>query len=165
VDEYQKTAHSLAAEVPKQLITLSTAIVALGATFAKDVFGAGASRTLLYWSSGLYIVSVLFGVATLQCLAGGLERCKDGEDRGSIYKGNIQLFQGIQVIVFAIATGLFVWYGSVAGAANVVPAQAPPNPPGSALTQTQPPAQAVNIDGEVRIHTGSKTKIVIETAK
>src|SRR5688500_20370603 len=66
----EKEAFTFASETTKQLIALTSAILALTITFAKDIF-----VTVPFWSKVflvvawfVYIFSLLFGIATLGAL-------------------------------------------------------------------------------------------------
>lgn len=104
-------AFDFASDLTKQLITLSVGVIALTVTFVKDV--KGTAHTLLVVSWAIYLVSILFGVATMMALAGNLERPGDNA-KPSIYAGNIRMLAGIQVVAFAVATGLTIWFGAKA---------------------------------------------------
>ncbi len=130
MDEYQKTAISIASEVTKQLITLATGIVAIGATFAKDLFSADAPRDLLIWSAGLFMFSILFGLGTLMSFAGGLEK-DTSPTRCSIYKPGIVFCQILQIVLFVFAMFVFLWYAGTgvnfrSKPALTVPKEGPP---------------------------------------
>jgi hypothetical protein len=95
----------------KQLITLSTTVIALTLTFFKD-FVAGASD----WSRGLmtiawivFLVSVIVGVFHLFALTGALTT-----GTPSIINLNARVSSGIQQITFVIALALTVWAGALA---------------------------------------------------
>jgi hypothetical protein len=122
MSEELSKAFDFAQETTKQFITLATGILALTLTFLKDVASSApaGTRSYLQWGWAVYIASILFGVLAMMSLAGNLERPGEkkieGEDRKvpltpSIYRGNIVLFESLQVLTFLIATILVVIFG------------------------------------------------------
>jgi hypothetical protein len=103
-------AFEFAADVAKQMITLSSAIIALTVTFTKDFVPNReflARRTLFAaWIS--FFVCILTGIGVLLNLAGNLERRVDDL---SIYNGGIVLFGFLQVISFLVGLGLVIAFG------------------------------------------------------
>jgi hypothetical protein len=79
MDDRQAKAFDFSQDAAKQLITLSTAVVALTITFYKDfATGAGhASKVLMTIGWGLFLLSIFAGVAHLFALTGALAP-KDG---------------------------------------------------------------------------------------
>lgn len=75
MDKNKEKAFDFAAESTKQLITLSTAIIALTVTFSKDVVGSIDNNTkfwlALTWIA--FILSVVFGIWTMLALTGTLD--------------------------------------------------------------------------------------------
>lgn len=105
-------AFDFAQETTKQVITLSTGIVALSVTFLKDVFGGSQTEFqvgLLITAWIAYLISIAAGIATLLSLTGSLGSSK--EDSPSIFGRTIQLMAITQLLLFVGATGLIVWYG------------------------------------------------------
>lgn len=105
-------AFDFAQDATRQLITLSTAVIALTVTFLTDVVKAassGSARVLqLAWIC--YFISIVFGVFTLLGLAGNLERPgKTGKP--SIYRLNIRVSSHVQVLSFCIAVLLTFVFG------------------------------------------------------
>lgn len=70
-----KKAFDFASETTKQLLTLSTGIIALTITFAKDILVAVplSAKVFLMIAWGLYVFSLLFGLMTLMALTGELQ--------------------------------------------------------------------------------------------
>jgi hypothetical protein len=104
-------AFDFAADVAKQFITLSTGILALTITFAKEI-GGGPSQgapLLLGLSWVLYLLSILGGVWTLMALTGELEPVR-GTESPSIRRGNVLIPALVQIVTFAFATGLVITY-------------------------------------------------------
>lgn len=75
----EQKAFDFAADTTKQLITLSTAIIALTITFSKDIIGASniTNSSSIFWAWGLFIASVIFGIWTLMALTGTLQPMKN----------------------------------------------------------------------------------------
>lgn len=119
------------ADATKQLITLSTAIIAVVITFAKDILGnlPGLAKLSLIAALTCYLVSVWYGLGTLLGLTGALQPFKvmkelarqgqappqsppDFESAewpiASIYAKPINQPSKVQVVLFGIATGLVV---------------------------------------------------------
>lgn len=127
--ENQKKSFDFAAETTKQLITISTAIITLTVTFSKDILGGAenAPKTLLVWTWGIFIASIICGVMTLMTLTGTLQPMQKKEseenppisdeqreknllEKISINNGNIRLFSIGQSLLFVVAiimTGFF----------------------------------------------------------
>lgn len=109
-------AFEFASNSVKQLITLSTGIVALTITFAKDILH-GVSlgpRALLIGAWLVYLLSITFGVWTLLALTGSLE--PEGADpqnwpRASIRGKNVKIPSVLQVLSFLLGTLLTVAFG------------------------------------------------------
>lgn len=141
--ENQKKSFDFAADIVKQLITLSTAIITLSVTFSKDIIGVNNDFpvTLLAISWGLFIFSLFCGILTLMALTGTLQPQKNDNDSDkakredesskeqkaiitkqiideaaskgilledigdsdfSVYKKNVRLFSGLQILFFII---------------------------------------------------------------
>jgi Domain of unknown function (DUF4440) len=78
--ERVQKAFDFASDSTKQLITLSTGIVALTITFGKDVFQTTPfyAKVLLVIAWVIYLLSISFGILTLLSLTGVLEPDPDG---------------------------------------------------------------------------------------
>ena len=103
MDENIKMAFTFAADSTKQLIVISTAILAFTITFSKDFLG---NRTYLSkrWIVASWIfllLSILFGIVTLLALTGTLERIP--VDQLSIYRANIAVPASLQIGCFIAA--------------------------------------------------------------
>lgn len=130
-NERTKKAFDFYADSTKQLITLSTAIIAVTITFAKDVLGAlpGFAKLPLMIALIGYLVSVWYGLGTLLSLTGELQPIKfikalqrqnssppesppsfaiEDWPIPSIYAKKINHPSRMQVILFALATMLVV---------------------------------------------------------
>jgi hypothetical protein len=112
-EELRKKAFDFASETTKQLITLSTALLALSITFW-DKFQDGGSKTVLVFCWVTLFTSVLFGIGTLMALTGTLEKStEDGDEKAelSIYGSNVKRPSGLQILFFLIGLLLLAVYG------------------------------------------------------
>ena len=95
-----------------QVITLSTGVIALSATFAKDlkVGGTGkADRLFLYAAWILLIISLALGVLTLGAMAGTLDKLPGpGDEPLSIYHGSVKIFATLQFLSFLGGLALLI---------------------------------------------------------
>lgn len=75
LDNQKEKAFDFCADSAKQLITLATGVIALTITFAKDfvVNVPAGDKTWAYCAWGTYMLSVLFGIVTLNALTSALE--------------------------------------------------------------------------------------------
>jgi hypothetical protein len=113
MDERIQKAFDFASESCKQLITLSTGILALTITFTKDLAGdlSSGEETLLTWAWVAYLVSVLFGVWTLHALTGSLASPKDPIPNQKTFELNTRLPSGVQIVTFIAGLVLTVIFG------------------------------------------------------
>jgi hypothetical protein len=115
--EVQK-AFDFAADLVKQLITLSTGLIALTVTFQKDIFvhAQPSAACLLVASWIALMLSVICGVWALMALTGTLDPLgHNGEDMPtiSIQGGNCRLPTGLQVVCFLSGIGLAIAYAVI----------------------------------------------------
>jgi hypothetical protein len=113
VDESTKKAFDFAAETTKQLLTLSTAIIALTITFSKDMVQkvpAGA-LTSLVWAWLAYILSIVFGIWTLMALTGTLQPKQRVSGTPSIWGRNVTIPASLQILSFLAGLILTVGFG------------------------------------------------------
>lgn len=112
MDPQVKLAFEFASEVSKQLITLASGILALSLTFAKDIIKTPTrgQLALLASSWSLYFVSILAGIMSLMALAGNLAPLRNPAKVIGI-GDNARFLAGIQIVVFALATLLFIVTG------------------------------------------------------
>lgn len=114
MDDKAQKAFDFAQESIKQLITLSTGIIALSITFAKDfvsTVSAGA-RSIALWSWGAFFLSVLCGLWALLALTGTLEA--PASVPVSIRGRNVTIPTMLQLVLFVAGLALTVWFGIVA---------------------------------------------------
>lgn len=125
--ERDQKAFDFCSDATKQLITLSTGIIALGITFSKDFLAQmpHMARVLATYSWGIFLVSVIAGICALLAMTSTLaSRSSNGSSMPppSIWEGSITFFSKIQVIAFGAAMILTVWFGII-GLRNIPPKQ------------------------------------------
>jgi hypothetical protein len=115
IDERTKKAFDFYADSTKQLITLSTAIIALMITFANEILTPADSHYAkfpLLLALVVYVVSICCGLITLLNLTGQLETYNGGDPtqwpRATIYDPKVINASRTQVILFVLATALIV---------------------------------------------------------
>ncbi|GAT63506.1 hypothetical protein [Paludibacter jiangxiensis] len=128
--ENEKKAFDFAADVTKQLITLSTAIITITITFSKDIisnFENNPAKDYLLWAWILFIATVFFGIWTLLALTGSLQPLKkvakntqnetvsntekSREIDCSINAGNVRIPSIMQIICFMVALSFTIVFG------------------------------------------------------
>ena len=74
-DEERKKAFDFCADATKQLITLSTGIVAFTVTFGKDFIGSvpNGARVFAYIAWGAHLLSIILGLLVLLALTAQLQ--------------------------------------------------------------------------------------------
>lgn len=112
MEERIQKAFDFAADLVKQLITLSTGIIALTVTFSKDIFNANGTCFSGWLVSAwvAFFVSIILGVWALMALTGTLDPPKGQNPNLSIQGGNCRIPTGLQVLTFLIGIGLTVTY-------------------------------------------------------
>jgi hypothetical protein len=116
MDEHRKKAFDFASDVAKQLITLSTGIIAVSVTFSKDIVKNTANSKyaiiLMAVGSFIYLLSILAGLWHLYALTGELETIQNDHEpttRGS----NATIPAITQIITFLAATLVIIIFGIV----------------------------------------------------
>lgn len=123
-EEMKLKSFDFAEATSKQLITLSTAIVAFTITFGKELFGGvnnKAALVVLIISWALYALCIVFGIWTLMALTGSLAKPKKKVTEGpdskevevSIYDKNITTPEILQIISFVLALILTIVYAVI----------------------------------------------------
>lgn len=122
MDPQTSKAFDFASELVKQLLTLSTGIIALTITFLKDVIEK--APTNLKWCIALawifYFISIAFGLLTMMALTGSLAPVKAPADSSettppaSIRSPNVTRLSAAQVITFGIGLVLTIIFGILA---------------------------------------------------
>jgi ketosteroid isomerase-like protein len=134
-----KEAFTFASDTTKQLIALTSAIIAVTVTFAKDIFAIapGVSKVALVVAWLGYITSLVFGVFTLMALTGEISsspavktaasapaaekppkadassaaaKPKKAKETG-IWSSSVTTLSAVQILVFLVATGVIVVCG------------------------------------------------------
>lgn len=105
-------AFDFALTMTKQVVTLSTGILALMITFLSDIVSDVGliTRIILLLSWSLFLVSVGFGVFTMMALTGNLDP-KNWEENFSLYGSSIQTYSKIQMTTFFLGMLLAVIFG------------------------------------------------------
>ena len=108
-----QTAFTLAKEVSVQLITLSTGILAVTITFAKDSSAGRSGRHVAWLRYGwaIYLLSILCGIWTLMALTGTLMPADGAPPDKPTFGDNVRFPAGLQIVTFVAATLLVVAYG------------------------------------------------------
>lgn len=107
MNEDQRKAYDFAADAAKQIISLSTAIIAVSVTLAGDKLKNGSS-TMLTVTWGLFLLAIFFGIWMLLGLTGNM--AKSAPD---IYSTNIRLPWFLQISCFLLALIMTIrvgWY-------------------------------------------------------
>jgi hypothetical protein len=112
IDDRTKLAFEFAKEVTVQLITLSTGIIALEVTLLKEVFKTvcDSARLLASLSWIAFLVSILFGIATILNLTGTLQPRHDDRP-ATIYRPNIRIFSILQILTFILGLAFTIAFG------------------------------------------------------
>jgi hypothetical protein len=115
VDERRQKAFDFAADSSRQMVTLSTAIVALTVTFASEIFGnpSDLETSVLVAAWIAYLASIIGGVWTMLALTGTLEPTNGETVDPSIRGGNVRTPAFVQTIAFVLATLLIVVFGAL----------------------------------------------------
>lgn len=115
--DWSERAFDLVVEITKQVLTLSTGVVALSVTFLTDVASdaSGAARLVLGSSWVVFIVAVVLGMMTLMAAA-GIQRDADadGAPTPSIDARNLRLLGAAQLLTFAFGLILLLAAGVMA---------------------------------------------------
>lgn len=114
-------AFDFCADASKQLIILSTAIIAFMVTFAKEFTTTVPQevKNLAYWAWSLHILSMCLGILVLLALTAQLEPITQSTDTASqttpTIRGAAATYSFLQIITFVSAMILSVWFGINAG--------------------------------------------------
>lgn len=138
LDERAKKAVDAVSDLAKQLITLSTGVIAITISFAKDIFGGNTRGNGLLMASWIvYLVCIIAGVWVLMAIAGTLDPTNSETPAPAatdkrVLRGNVRFPAGLQVLAFVVATVLV----ALAGIAETrTPAPVPATPPASAAAR------------------------------
>jgi hypothetical protein len=130
-DSQFQTGVTLAAELSKQIINLSTGILALSVGFAKDVAQAIDRRgvRLLSWAWIFYLLAIIFALTHISALTGAL---LPTIPEYSLKLKNARLFGVLQIGAFGAAIVCTIIFGYrilKRGLSRSLNGDAPPNPP------------------------------------
>lgn len=114
---WSERAFDTVVDITKQVLTLSTGVVALSVTFLTEVAGdAGPSaRNVLAFSWVAFTLAVVLGLLTLMAAAGvQRDAGAEGADAPSIDATNLRLLGGGQLITFGLGLILTLIAGGMA---------------------------------------------------
>jgi hypothetical protein len=113
IDEAAKKAFDFASETTKQLLALSTGIIALTITFSKDFVHQVPARavTFLVWAWLSYLMSIVFGIWTLMALTGTLQPKINTIAPPRIWGRNVTRPSSLQILSFLIGLVLTICFG------------------------------------------------------
>ncbi|MET7888626.1 hypothetical protein [Streptomyces avermitilis] len=108
--ERRKLALAAASETSKHVLTLTTAVVTITISLAKDIVGKASRSDLMWlqWAWLAHAVSVLAGVLVLLALAGTVD---EGDETRSIYSANIRLPAAMQMVFFGVGVVFVAVFG------------------------------------------------------
>jgi hypothetical protein len=121
-------------DLAKQLITLSTGILALSITFTKDLLKGGGH--LVKWplvtAWFMYFCSIVFGIWELMAITGSIFEAVSSQTPNTMYGANIKIPSILQIVSFLLATIFLIIYGGKAlrtksNGSVVSPAELGPN--------------------------------------
>jgi len=113
LDEATKKAFDFASETTKQLLTLSTGIIALTITFSKDFVHQlpAMAVSFLVWAWLAYLLSIVFGIWTLMALTGTLQPSSGEAARLTIWGKNVTRPASFQILSFLAGLALTICFG------------------------------------------------------
>jgi hypothetical protein len=116
-----------ASDLAKQLIVVSTGVLGLSITFLKDVVKVNPEVKVGFLISSwfLYLLSIIFGFATLMAVTGSIWNLLEDQN-GTPVVSKIRLLAGLQIGLFLVGTLCLIAYGM--GAVKKL-AQKPQPPP------------------------------------
>ena len=102
-----------AADVTKQQLTLSTAVVTITVAFIKDIAkdAPDDARIALYVAWGLFALAIITGICTLLNLTGNVGKADDTSSSGIMADG-IKLFATLQIFCFIFAVVGTIYFGA-----------------------------------------------------
>ena len=131
-----------ASDLSKQLITLSSGIVALTITFTKDVVhDSKRARRLISIAWIGYFASILCGIWELMAITGSLEPVAGLHPEASIRGSNVVIPSMAQILTFAVSTLLIIAFGIHSLRFPPVRVPLPPPPPRAGGSTSMPPSK------------------------
>lgn len=166
LDARQQKAFDFCADSTKQLLTLSTAIVAFMVTFAKDFAPAVPpdSRWIAYAAWLFFFLSICCGVAVLLALTAQLEP-KPGTaiDKPSIWEPAATYSQG-QIGFFAIAMVMTIAFGVVAAWPRDQAVAKPAPATSEQVERLSAQVAAIEVALEAHAHSASKELTTVQAS-
>jgi membrane associated rhomboid family serine protease len=116
IDPQVQLAFTFAADVAKQLITISTALITFSVTFSKEVVQTipKRPRRILFASWVLNLSSILFGLLVLLFLTGMLAPTAAVANEPIAIDLRVRIAASLQLLCFVIGIVLMVLYGRAA---------------------------------------------------
>ena len=115
LDDRARLAFQFASDLAKQLITISTALIAFSVTFTKELVRKGTPTRYLFASLGAQLLSIVGGVWTLMALTGTLMPVGGyAQASAAAFDSNIRLAATFQILLFLAGCAGLVWHGIVA---------------------------------------------------
>ncbi|UOQ66800.1 hypothetical protein [Hymenobacter volaticus] len=115
LDPQLQLAFSYANDLAKQIISLSTGILALTITFNKDVFASGSRRAIRYIIAAwiLLLISIVCGIWSLMALTGTLAQPLEGNyvNRPLSIGFNARFPAALQILFFLFGIALIIIHG------------------------------------------------------
>jgi hypothetical protein len=113
LSSHTEAAFGAATDLSKQVLTLSTGILATTLALADTLFGvlSDTEKKLLWASWGLYGISLLFGIWALMALAGSLGQSTPPA-ASAIYKANARIPALLQFGSFLVATAVLAFFSA-----------------------------------------------------
>jgi uncharacterized membrane protein (DUF485 family) len=117
VEEPVKKAFDFAADLAKQLITLSTGIITITIAFSKDFLPSTVTADTKRWAMCAwyaFLVSIVCGVWSLMALTGTLEPKAGTNNNLSIRGANVTLPASLQILSFLVGLLLTIVFATAA---------------------------------------------------
>jgi hypothetical protein len=111
-----QTGFQFASDLAKQLITLSTGILALSITFTKDIVKTLPDRAVRRLKTAwiLLLLSILFGIWTMMALTGTLMPIQPSDTRAPLNFGlNVRAPAAAQILAFLGGVVFIISYGGI----------------------------------------------------
>jgi len=130
-DTQRQKAFDFCADATKQLITLSTGIIAFMVTFAKDFVTnvPGDIKLYAYIAWVLHGLSILSGIVTLLALTAELQPKQaptNGNTTSPSIRGAAATYSGLQIMAFVLAIFFTVFFGIKAARSQSTPTPVQP---------------------------------------
>lgn len=112
-DEQRRKAFDFCADAAKQLIALSTGIVAFMVTFSKDFIGAlpEGAKSYAFYGWVAYLAAIVFGILVVLALTAQLQPKDSASTELPSIRGSAATYTFLQIVAFLIAMGLTLTFG------------------------------------------------------